>query len=291
MTYFQFIQAVEAKMKEVLNGDITVSIYTAGKNNGVKRQGISIAQKGINVSPTIYLEEYYEQFLNGFTIEHIVSDIHKIYQEVRLKKSWNEENISTFEAIEGKVVYRLVNYEANEKLLEEIPYVPYLDLAIIFYVMLEFNDFGTAGMLIRNEHLEMWNVPQEVIYHKACENTWRLLPVEFHTMKDVLDELQQGITYTGENILYVLTNQIRSFGASVILYDGCLEMIGKYLGDNYFVLPSSIHEVIIVPEKKAPWGGVGLSEMVQEINRTQVDDEDVLSDYAYYYDCEKKKLL
>ena len=109
--------------------------------------------------------------------------------------------------------------------------------------------------------------------------------------KDVLDELQQGITYTGENILYVLTNQIRSFGASVILYDGCLEMIGKYLGDNYFVLPSSIHEVIIMPEKKAPWGGVGLSEMVQEINRTQVDDEDVLSDYAYYYDCEKKKLL
>ena len=62
MTYYQFIQAVESKMKEVVKEDTTLSIYTAEKNNGVKRQGITIAQKGINISPTIYLEEYYEKY-------------------------------------------------------------------------------------------------------------------------------------------------------------------------------------------------------------------------------------
>jgi hypothetical protein len=89
----------------------------------------------------------------------------------------------------------------------------------------------------------------------------------------------------------VLTNKIRNFGAAVILYNGCLEMIAEFLQDNYYILPSSVHEVIIVAEAESPWGGVGLSEMVAEINRTQVDAEDILSDYAYYYDRDKKKLL
>ena len=90
MTYFQFVQAVEEKMKEVVNEDVVLSIFTAEKNNGVKRQGITIAQKGINISPTIYLEEYYEKFLNDYPMDRIVKDILRLYHEVRLQKSWDE---------------------------------------------------------------------------------------------------------------------------------------------------------------------------------------------------------
>ena len=80
-------------------------------------------------------------------------------------------------------------------------------------------------------------------------------------------------------------------GAATILYEGVLEMIADFLDDNFYVLPSSIHEVIIVSETEAPWGSSGLSEMVREINHTQVDEEDILSDIVYYYDRCKKKLL
>lgn len=291
MTYYQFIQAVETRMKEVVNEDIALSIYTAEKNNGVKRQGITIAQKGINISPTIYLEEYYEKFINGCALETIVQDILRLYHEVRLQKSWNEDKINSYEAIEERIVYRLVNKEANTKLLNEIPYVPYLNLAIIFYVMLEVNEHGTACMLIRNEHLEMWKVSTDDIYNRAKENTWKILPSEFHTMRAMMETYNKKGSYVGMDILHVLTNKVRGFGASTILYEGTLEMIADFLEDNYYVLPSSVHEVIIVSETEAPWGGVGLSEMVKEINHTQVDEEDILSDTAYYYDREKKKLL
>ena len=291
MTYNQFIQAVTLKMKEVVNEDTVISNYTAEKNNGVIREGITIAQKGINISPTIYLEEYYEKYNEGYAIENIVEDINHLYQEVRLRKCWNEEDIYTYESIKGRIIYRLVNAEANKLLLRGVPHVPYLDLAIIFYVMMEFNEFGTACMLIRNEHLDMWGVSQRDIYEKAKDNTWKLLPSEFHTMRAMMEEYKKEGNYVGMDILHVLTNKLRGFGASVILYEGCLEMIGDFLGDNYYVLPSSVHEVIIVSEKEAPWGGTGLSEMVREINRTQVDAEDILSDYAYYYDRDKKKLL
>ena len=61
------------------------------------------------------------------------------------------------------------------------------------------------------------------------------------------------------------------------------------MGENYFVLPSSIHEVIIVPESASP-GYSDLNEMIREINQTQVAEEEVLGDHAYYYDCAKKEL-
>ena len=291
MTFYQFIQAVELKMKEVVNEDTSLCLYTADKNNGVKRYGITITQKGINVSPTIYLEEYYEKFQKGCTIERIVEDIFQLYHQVRFEKSWDEGEVSTFEAVENRIIYRLVNFEANRELLKEVPYDPYLNLAIIFYVLLEVNERGTACMLIRKEHLEMWNTSIDEIWGKAKENTWHILPSEFHTMRAIMKSYKKEGNYVGMDILYVLTNKIRSFGAAVILYDGCLEMIADFLQDNYFVLPSSVHELIIVSEKDAPWGGVGLSEMVKEINRSQVDPEDILSDTTYYYDREKKKLL
>ena len=90
--------------------------------------------------------------------------------------------------------------------------------------------------------------------------------------------------------MYVLSNRIRSYGSAAILYDRRLEGIGMYLKSNYYVLPSSIHEVIIIPEKAAP-GKEPLSQMVGEINRTQVAEEEILSDHAYYYDREKKRLI
>jgi len=291
MTYNQFIQAVESKIKEAVKEEAFVSVYSAEKNNGVIRQGITILQKDVNISPTIYLEEYYDKFRGGYEMDHIVADILRLYKEVRVPESWDENVIRSFKTIEAKIVYRLVNLESNRELLKDVPHVPYLDLAIIFYVMMEFNDYGTACMLIRNEHLEMWNVTGNEVYEKAKDNTWRLLPAEFHTMRAVIEGFEGEKAYEGSDILYVLTNKLRNFGAGVILYEGCLEMIADYLKDNFYVLPSSVHEVIIVTETEAPFEGIGLSDMVSEINETQVDAEDVLSDHIYYYDRDKKKLL
>ena len=92
-----------------------------------------------------------------------------------------------------------------------------------------------------------------------------------------------------EDVMYVLSNRLRSYGAAVILYEDRLEEIGEYLGENYYVLPSSVHEMIIIAESAAP-GQEELSDLVTEINTTQVDAEEVLSNHAYYYDRKKRKL-
>lgn len=295
MTYYQFVQAVEGRIKEAVKESVAVRIHTAEKNNGTIRRGLTLTEQDINISPTIYLEEYYRQFQNGSSLEHITSDILRLYNEVRFQKSWGEEKLYDYSQVKEKVIYRLVNYESNEKMLRKVPYIVYLDLAIVFCVLLEVTKYGTATMAIRNDHLDLWGVEKEELYRQASENTSRFLPDDFSSMSAVIEELTEGseahISFEDkEEEMYVLSNRIHSYGAAAILYSGRMEGIGMYLKSNYYVLPSSVHEVIVVPEKAAV-EKEDLSAMVAEINRTQVEAEEVLSDHAYYYDRKKGRLF
>ncbi len=295
MTYYQFVQAVEGRIKEAVKESVAVRIHTAEKNNGTIRRGLTLTEQDINISPTIYLEEYYRQFQNGGSLEHITSDILRLYNEVRFQKSWGEEKLYDYSQVKEKVIYRLVNYESNEKMLRNVPYIVYLDLAIVFCVLLEVTKYGTATMAIRNDHLELWGVEKEELYRQASENTSKFLPDDFSSMSAVIEELTEEseahISFEDkEEEMYVLSNRIHSYGAAAILYSGRMEGIGMYLKSNYYVLPSSVHEVIVVPEKAAV-EKEDLSAMVAEINRTQVEAEEVLSDHAYYYDRKKGRLF
>ncbi|EOS71969.1 hypothetical protein C818_00116 [Lachnospiraceae bacterium MD308] len=295
MTYYQFVQAVEGRIKEAVKESVAVRIHTAEKNNGTIRRGLTLTEQDINISPTIYLEEYYRQFQNGGSLDHITSDILRLYNEVRFQKSWGEEKLYDYSQVKEKVIYRLVNYESNEKMLRNVPYIVYLDLAIVFCVLLEVTKYGTATMAIRNDHLDLWGVEKEELYRQASENTSKFLPDDFSSMSAVIEELTEEseahISFEDkEEEMYVLSNRIHSYGAAAILYSGRMEGIGMYLKSNYYVLPSSVHEVIVVPEKAAV-EKEDLSAMVAEINRTQVEAEEVLSDHAYYYDRKKGRLF
>lgn len=295
MTYFQFIHEVEVKVREEIEGNISVYIHSAVKNNGTRRHGLTLVEKGINIFPTIYLEEYYQQFKNGSSVDNIAGDILRLYGEVRFRRCFEGEFLKDFQKIRGKIVYRLLNREANRELLEETPYEEYLDLAVVYYVLLEVNSYGMASLMIRDEHLKMWDVTREEIACEAHRNTRRLLPYEFRTMGQLLEELSviegdEGEEKDdGKDIMYVLSNRIRSYGAASILYESQLDGIGAFLEENYYVLPCSVHEVIVVPESAAP-GREALDLLVREVNETQVDEEERLSDHAYYYDRQVRRL-
>ncbi len=292
MTYYQFVEAVEQKVKEELKGSAGVSIYTAQKYNGTLRRGLLFCEHGSNVSSTIYLEEYYRLFREGQTVDFIAGEVLRLYRRIRFRGSWKEEKIRDYSELKRKIVYRLIHRERNQELLKDMPYIPYLDLAIVFYILFEVSEYGTAAMPVKTEHLSLWNVSKEQIYTRACCNTEQLLPWEFRTMRSVLAGLtdrEETDHDAEEEAIYVLSNHLRSFGAAAALYPGRLEEIGEYLGEDYYVLPSSVHEMIVI-KKSAASGKDFLSTMVSEINETQVEAEEVLSDHAYYYDRVRKKL-
>ena len=295
MNYQQFIEEVERRVKEKIKGNetITVYIHTAVKNNGKERKGITVSEKGIHISPTIYLEEYFQQFQEGKPSEKIVEKILQLYEEVKCSHPCEESLLQNYEELKGKFACKLIHRGKNEKLLNDIPYVPWMDLAIVVFVLLEVSPYGTATVLVRKEHLEIWGLTEAQLFDEAKKNTPILLPYQFCPMRKLLREICPYAVDEGEEeeeSLYVLSNKLRSFGAASMLYEGILEKVGQKLGENYYILPSSIHEVIVVPESKSPVKQ-DLEEMVREINETQVEEEEVLSDRVYYFSRKENRLF
>lgn len=292
MNYQQFVMALKTKVADILGESATVTIHTALKNNGYERVGLTISEKHINLSPTIYLEEYFKYFEDDDSIDDIADSILHVYREVRFDHSWQVHTISNFEIIKEKIVYKIIHAPQNEVLLKTLPSLPYLDFAVVFYILFEVDDNGTATIPVTEDLLRLWNTSLKKLFHIAMKNTPKLLPPVFKPMRIVVEELL-GHPYDedlqDDDIMFVLTNPLRSLGAACILYDNVLLHIGNFLKENYYVLPSSIHEVIIIPESQAP-GKETLNDMIAEINETQVAIEDVLSNHVYYYDRELEEL-
>ena len=189
-----------------------------------------------------------------------------------------------YDRLKSTVAYKLINAEKNQELLKKIPHLPYLDLAIVFYCLLADTPVGNATVLIHNSHMKLWNIRCADLYRDAKANMGKLLPARLSGMAEVIRELSGG-REEPENVgvpMYVLTNTQKSLGAACILYDGVLKSCAARLGEAYYVLPSSVHEVIMVPVS-AVGDEQELTAMVRDINRTQVRDTEVLSDNIYLY--------
>ena len=292
MNYQQFVIVIKEKVALSLGAGINLQIHTTLKNNGKERIGLSIEDQKINIHPTIYLEEYYKQFKNGDSIEDIAESILNVYQEVRFEHTFDIESIKDFSLTKSKITYKLIHAQKNETLLQSLPHILYLDLAIVFYVLFKVDENGSATIPITHQLLQLWEKDVNVLYQIASKNSPELLPATLKPMRAVVEELLGfpcNEKVFDEDIMFVLTNPLGSFGAACMLYNGILEQIAGSLGENYYILPSSIHEIIIIPESQAPCKE-HLMEMVNEVNETQVDLEDILSDNVYYYDFASKTL-
>ena len=243
----------------------------------------------MNISPTIYLEEYYHEFQNGKTMKQIIEEILELYKEVRFERSWEGSELQQFENIKDQIVCKIINFEKNEQALRDMPFYRFLDLAVTCYAILDLHTKGTATMTVKNEHLKMWNISKEEILKLAKENSERLLPAELKRMKEVIAEMtgMESEISKDDDFMYVLSNGQKHYGAVCITYEHILDMAADEIKENFYIIPSSVHEVILIPESKSP-GKEEIRKMVVEVNETQVDEEDRLSDNVYYYDLKKQ---
>lgn len=316
MKYQIFKNQIMKKTKEYFHGQIHISLREVTRNNGIVLTGLTFSKKNINISPTIYLEGFYEEYCRGRSIDEIVQEIILIYSQSKMEENLKMDFFTNYDKAKTNIVYKLINYEKNAELLEDVPHRRFLDLAIVFYYILEKEEFSQATILIHNSHLDMWKVTADEIFGVASVNTPRLLKFTVSGMLEVLTELEEdefcrcknrggrcfgneceslddymkNCVRLDETGMYVLSNTERLNGAVSILYSGVLESFAKKLGRDIFILPSSVHEVILIPdennvEKKK------LEEMVREVNMTQLEPEEFLSDTIYYYSTEGKKVV
>lgn len=292
MSYKEFLYQIEAQVRIRMGKGVQICIHSVTKNNSIILDGLSILECGDNVSPAIYLNSFYQEYLAGETIEKIVNRILFYYQQGKRVRHLDTSFYTDFEKAKRHMVCRVINQEKNKNLLQEVPYRPFLNLAVVYYYLLEQEEIGSAAICIRNEHLKMWGMNKQDLDEIAVENMKKMLPYQFLSMEEMMRELmtEEEFDVEQEKIsLYVLTNKQKSYGAVWITDSNVLKKIGEELGQNYYILPSSVHECMIVPYDINTEENM-LLEMVKEMNITQVEPEEVLADTIYYYDRKEKNL-
>lgn len=312
MTYSDFIDDVKSCIEWKVEDIYEVKINHIKKNNAVELDGVIFFKEGDTISPNIYLNHYYQLYQEGKSVEAIAEEIISQYEQALLCEEQSQYEFSfDFENMKDRIIFRVVNYQKNKQLMQEIPHVRFLDLAITFHCLINRSEEGIGTIRLTNEHMKQWNATEKELMHFAIKNTPRLFPIKISPMEDIIEEIlrQDFATFLGNEPgdeltpdmadmvedmflqmhqdgpgpkMFVMSNTAGINGASSLIYKDAIHTFAMEQECDFYILPSSIHEVILIPYD--PFlSQRELKRMVQEVNGTQVADEEVLSDRVYTY--------
>ncbi len=292
MEYEKFKEEIRERMQERLGAGTEVSFRSLGRNNGAETEGLEVREEGIAAAPVLHLDDLYGNYCRNGSMEETVSSALKMLKE---KPTVDIGAVpGTWEAAKGRIRAGLVHYGWNREALKGIPHRKFLNLAVTYRVELPESEGFQAGIRINKSLMELWGATEEQLYMEAMEN----LEKESYNIQPIAELLggMAGIP-TGamrefpEEVTkqHVLSNESCRYGAAGMLRKDLMERFAEQAGGNFYILPSSIHDLILLPDD----GSVSaecLKEMVREVNKSVVAREEWLSEDVYYYDCEEKKV-
>ena len=276
MNYEMFKKAVEDQFMSYISDcftDLTISIVPVKKVN-MTLDGMLIKCSGKNFSPTIYINDLYEDYLmcGDFdkTLSAACGRLQSMYSEM------GDININNIlNNASEKIILQVINTEMNTELLTSLPHRNFLDLSIIYRLIVRDSIDGIHSTKITNELAETIGMNESQLYQNAFNNTKKLFPSFVRNL------------YNIPIPMFVITNSKNINGAAAILYDDILYELANNLESDLYLLPSSIHEIIAIPAEGNP---DELSDMVSDINRTQIHMQDRLSDNVYFYNRKDRRV-
>ena len=291
-----FADTVKSVMEDIYDDGYRISVEPVTKNNGTHFTRLAFHKEGTNISPAVYLDELFEAYQNGMTMEEVCWNVRGTYERCKPKQDFDDTRLTDFNQVKDLICFKLVNAEKNREMLADTPYIPYHDLVIIFYVVMAKSEGGVASILIKDSHMKMWGTDAQTMYSLAMKNTQRIFRGSIQPMGSVVAEIMEreldaedsnefyDMAVDTEDMMsmYVASNYEKLNGASVLLYPNLLRDFAERIGADFYILPSSIHELIFLSES-AGIGSESLKMLVQEVNVTQVDADEILSDNVYFY--------
>ena len=308
LSFKEFQEHIKEHIKEYLPDEFAnakVTLTTISKLNGVELHGINVMRslegQKHGISPTIYLESFYDNYENGMEMDLILEKIANLERQGMNPRKEIEEvanNYTNFDYAKDRVVVTVINAEMNESYLQNKPHRNVEDLAIIYRVLVDEIGDSTASIVVTKDHMDKWGVTEEELHEIAMENSKKILPVYVASMGELMRNLLKEAE-SNENIdampldsmergMYVITNNRKVNGVSAILYSDALEQLAEKMGTDLYIFPSSIHEVIVVAANEDRLAEY--EETVREVNRADVSREEFLSDHVYKYDAKSRTI-
>ncbi len=269
-----------------------ISFQTITKNNDVRLHGCLLRRNESHIAPTLYMENFYDLYKDGMSVGETADAMLKIcvnsLDDVREFEFAPED----WESVRKMIGMKVLGYERNPELLQRVPYIRYEDLAVVFIFVLKEAGITGGVAVITSELSGLWGISAEELFAQARQSAPVLLEPVVSNIRNMIgdcpEEVEEIIDDPENAVdMYILTNKSQTYGASALFYPGLLEKITDYLGGGFYILPSSVHEVILIPE--AAGEPDALRRMVQEVNRCEVPEDMILSDNVYYYNPEEKQ--
>lgn len=291
MRYQNFIETVKEHIEQKLQK--TVTVIPVLKNNGTIYDGLVIHDPILNISPTIYLNHHFHRYLDGVSLEEIYEDIIHTYEENLPMEDFDISVFREYDKAKERIVMKLVNARKNKELLKKVPHILVYDLAIVFLCHVSDLTEEYSTILIHTEHLKLWDVSTEDLYEIAKSNSPQILPPRLDNLHDVYRNVTGiSLPFLKDLDICILTNQLKIYGATCMVYPDLLEEISNLYTDDLCLIPSSVHEILLFPLHNIPaeYSLEDINQMILDVNTNELTDDEILSDHIYQFHRESKEL-
>lgn len=292
MNYNEFQNHILENIRRMLPpdyADAEISIDHVFKL-GASYDALTIRKPGEEGSPALSVNQMFQAYQQGEdlnSILHQVSEVYSSFSGLNLPIS----DVTDYEMIKDRLFIRLSNAETNREMLKDIPHTQVEDLAITYHVSVSNpGDKELASFTVNDALMKSYGITKEELHRQALNNSPKIMPPVLKTLHSALaEEMDIPAPNSIDPQIYLLTNKFGINGAACLMYDHAMEEASKIIGGDYIVLPSSIHEVLLIKDDgKRDYES--LKHMVQEINRMSVKPEEQLAETVYHYDAKTNKL-
>ena len=290
------INSVEAFAEEVSRAlrdkfeNIETEIRKVDKVNG-SYLGIVVREEGSSVAPTLYMDAAFAAYASGkASFQDVFDDLCLSLEEAKKDGlEFDLEGLNDYDQVKKNLIVEVISATTNKELLDTVPHMLLEDLAIIYRFIVN-APVGKGTVLVTNTLLDQFGVTSQQLHTDALTYAPLNDPL---TMKDLGSfmtrmlggEVPEGAFDATSNI-YIASNISGTYGAGVLVYDDFFEKAVEKMHGSFYIIPSSIHELLLVPEN----GEIDcemLTSMVKEVNCTTVHPSERLSDNVYHYDSEE----
>lgn len=276
--------------------DISLKLTTVESPDGMTdRLMVSVGES--KMSMAFRLKEIYQSVEDGEDIDHavykMVNTIEDNISVVKEKEQDVKSFITDYEKVKDNTYLRLI--PGDSPVLKSTPHRMIEDMALVVNVHLDsFSDEnGRSCVVVSRPLMEMYGIDEAQLFADAEKNSLANEPIVFKPLVDMIKDLIRNEEVPNPEdvgiVTYIATNQSGFQGAAVAGYPGFAEKAAEAIGGSFYMLPSSVHEFILIKDDGTP-KAKDLNRMIKNVNETVLEPRDILSAQCYHYDAKAKVL-
>lgn len=286
----EFAEDIKEKLYERGYDDVRISFNNVEKTNQ-NYEAMSVVPEGNNVGVNFNIENAFASYEHTDDYAGVLASATMVIADgLDRAPAIDVSALMDYENMKEKLSVEVISADANADLLANVPHDRMEDLAVVYRFVMESSEDGRASILVTNNLMDRMGVSHEQLRSDALENSPEIRPVVIMGMNEVMKEMMGpevyemfGIPDDAEETMYVATVPDKNSGAGVIAYQDFMDQAAERVGGDFFVLPSSINEILLVPDN-GDMTADALRDMVKDVNAKEVSPEERLSDNVYHYD-------